>query len=121
MLDAGEFRDDIKVRSRRNAVQARKLSDMLTEAINKYANRPLTTMQVIEHLIEFAKELREEPKRAEEIGLSEDEPAFYDALVQTKSALDVLGVAQLRAIAHDLVSRLRETPTIDRNLHDVEN
>ncbi len=74
------LRDEITVRSRQNAVQARKFSDMLDEALKKYESRSVTTMQLIEHLIEFAKELRDEPKRAESMGLSEEEVAFYDAL-----------------------------------------
>jgi len=112
------LRDEIKVRSRQNAVQARKFSDMLAEAINKYESRSLTTMQLIEHLIEFAKELRDEPKRAEEMGLSEDELAFYDALAQSKSAVEVLGDEQLRAIARDLVKSVRESATIDWSLRE---
>jgi type I restriction enzyme R subunit len=112
------LRDEIKVRSRQNAVQARKFSDMLAEAINKYESRSLTTMQLIEHLIEFAKELRDEPKRAQEMGLSEDELAFYDALAESKSALEVLGDARLRAIARDLVKSVRESATIDWNLRE---
>jgi type I restriction enzyme R subunit len=112
------LRDEIKVRSRQNAVQARKFSDLLSEAITKYDNRSLTTMQLIEHLIEFAKELRDEPKRAETMGLSDDELAFYDALAESKSALDVLGDAKLRAIARDLVKSVRESATIDWNLRE---
>lgn len=112
------LRDEIKVRSRQNAVQARKFSDLLAEAINKYESRSLTTMQLIEHLIEFAKELRDEPKRAEEMGLSEDELAFYDALAQSKSAVEILGDGRLRAIARDLVKSVRESATIDWNLRE---
>lgn len=112
------LRDEIKVRSRQNAVQARKFSDMLSEAIKKYESRSLTTMQLIEHLIEFAKELRDEPKRAESMGLSDDELAFYDALAESKSAVAVLGDARLRAIARDLVKSVRESATIDWNLRE---
>jgi len=112
------LRDEIKVRSRQNAVQARRFSDMLSEAVNKYESRSLTTMQLIEHLIAFAKELRDEPKRAEEMNLSEDELAFYDALAQSKSAIEVLGDAKLRAIARDLVKSVRESATIDWNLRE---
>jgi type I restriction enzyme R subunit len=112
------LRDEIKVRSRQNAVQARKFSELLSEAISKYENRSLTTMQLIERLIEFAKELRDEPKRAETMGLSEDELAFYDALAQSKSAVDVLGDAKLRAIARDLLQSVRESATIDWNLRE---
>lgn len=112
------LRDEIKVRSRQNAVQARKFSELLSESISKYEARSLTTMQLIEHLIDFAKELRDEPKRAEAMGLSEDELAFYDALAQSKSAMEVLGDAQLRAIARDLVKSVRENATIDWNLRE---
>jgi type I restriction enzyme R subunit len=112
------LRDEIRVRSRQNAVQARKFSDMLTEALKKYEIRSMTTMQLIEHLIEFAKELRDEPKRAESMGLSEDEVAFYDALAESESALQVLGDAQLRTIARDLVKSVRESATIDWNLRE---
>jgi type I restriction enzyme R subunit len=112
------LRDEIKIRSRQNAVQARKFSDMLSEAIMKYEARSLTTVQLIEHLIEFAKELRDDPKRAETMGLSDDELAFYDALAQSKSAVEVLGDAQLRAIARDLVKSVRESATIDWNLRE---
>ena len=112
------LRDEIKVRSRQNAVQARKFSDMLSDTLKKYESRSLTTMQLIEHLIEFAKELRDEPKRAEEMGLSEEELAFYDALAQSSSAVQVLGDAKLRAIARDLVKSVRESATIDWNLRE---
>ncbi len=83
---------------------------MLSEAINRYENHSLTTMQLIEHLIAFAKELRGEPKRAEEMDLSEDEPAFYDALAQSESAMQVLGDTKLRAIARDLVKACVKAP-----------
>ena len=112
------LRDEIKVRSRQNAVQARKFSDMLADAVRKYESRSITTMQLIEHLVEFAKELRDDPKRAESMGLSEDEVAFYDALAQSESAVQILGDAQLRAIARDLVKSVRENATIDWNLRE---
>ena len=112
------LRDEIKIRSRQNAVQARKFSDMLSDAMKKYESRSLTTVRLIEHLIEFAKELRDEPKRAEAMGLSEDELAFYDALAENESAVQVLGDAKLRAIARDLVKSVRESATIDWNLRE---
>jgi type I restriction enzyme R subunit len=112
------LRDEIRVRSRQNAVQARKFSEMLGEAVKRYESRSLTTMQLIGHLVEFAKELRDDPKRAESMGLSEDELAFYDALAESKSALEVLGDAHLRAIARDLVKTVRASVTIDWNLRE---
>ena len=112
------LRDEIKVRSRQNAVQARKFSEMLGEAVKKYESRSITTMQLIEHLIEFAKEIRDDPKRAESMGLSDDEVAFYDALATSESAVKVLGDVQLRAIARDLLQSVRESATIDWKLRE---
>ena len=73
-------------------------------------------MQLIQHLIEFAKELRDEPERATSMGLSADELAFYDALAQSESAVQVLGDVRLRAIARELVKSVRENATIDWSL-----
>jgi type I restriction enzyme R subunit len=112
------LRDEIKVRSRTNAVQSRKFSEMLDSAVRKYDNRSIDTVQFIEHLIEFAKELRDDPKRAEQLGLNEDEVAFYDALADNESALSVLGDKQLRIIARELVQSVRASVTIDWNLKE---
>jgi type I restriction enzyme R subunit len=78
----------------------------------------LTTMQMIEQLIKFAKELRDDPKRADAMGLTEDEVAFYDALAESESAVKVLGDEQLRTIARELVKSVRENATIDWNLRE---
>jgi type I restriction enzyme R subunit len=94
-----------------------KVSDMLSEAISKYQNQSLTTTQLIEHLIAFAKELRDKPKRRGN-GSFEDELAFFDVLAQSRSAIEVLGDAQLRAIARDPVKGGRESATIDWNLRE---
>ena len=110
------LRDEIKVPSRQNAVQARKFSEMLSEAITRYHSKSLTAMQLIQHLIEFAKELRDEPERANSMGFSANELAFYDALAQSESAVQVLGDIQLRTIARELVKSVRENATIDWNL-----
>ena len=112
------LRDEIKARSKQNAVQARKFSEMLGESLQRYESKSLTTTQLIEHLVRFAKELRDDPKRAEEMGLTEDEVAFYDALASSESALQILGDAKLRAIARDLVKSVREDATIDWNLRE---
>ncbi len=110
------LRDEIRVRSHQNAVQARKFSEMLSEALARYESRSVTTMQLIEQLIIFAKELRDDPKRAESMNLSEDELAFYDALAQSDSAVQVLGDAQLRTIARELAKSIRANATIDWHL-----
>ncbi len=91
---------------------------MLSEAIKTYETRSLTTMQIIEQLVEFAKEMRDDPQRAESMGLSDNELAFYDALAESKSAVEVLGNAQLCVIARELVGSVRESVTIDWNLRE---
>jgi type I restriction enzyme, R subunit len=113
------LRDEIKVRSKSNAIQARKFSEMLDEAVHRYDNRSIDTVELIERLIEFAKELRDDPKRAEELGLSDDEVAFYDALADNETALQVLGDETLRTIARELVKSIRESVTIDWNLRET--
>ncbi|MBV9718019.1 MAG: type I restriction endonuclease subunit R [Candidatus Eremiobacteraeota bacterium] len=112
------LRQEIKVREKSNAVQARKFSEMLEEAVRRYDNRSIDTVQLIERLIEFAKELRDDPKRAEQLGLTEEEVAFYDALADNESAVEVLGDDALRTIARELVKNLRENITIDWNLRE---
>ncbi len=105
--------DEIKTRSRKNLVQARSFAEMLEEAIRKYQNRSIETAQVIAELIELAKEMREAQKRGEQLGLSEDETAFYDALEVNDSAVKVLGDETLRTIARELVEAVRRSVTID--------
>ena len=64
---------------------------MLEQAIRRYQNRAIETAQVIEELIRLAKEMREAAERGEELGLTDDEVAFYDALETNDSAVKVLG------------------------------
>ena len=95
--------DEIKTRATKNLVQARSFSEMLEKSIRAYQNRAIETAQVIEELIELAKEMREAEQRGEDLGLTEDELAFYDALETNDSAVKVLGDATLRIIAQELV------------------
>ncbi len=110
--------DEIRGRGKKNAVQSKKFSDMLHAAIKKYQNNLLTAAQVIEELIKLAHEVREADKRGENLGLSDDEIAFYDALVQNESAGEVLGDETLRELARILVARVRENATIDWSLRE---
>ena len=105
--------DQIRVRMTRNAVQARKFSEMLEAAILRYQNRTIEAAQVILELIELAREMREADQRGEKLGLSQDERAFYDALAENQSAVEVLGDEQLRVIATELVTTVRNNTTID--------
>jgi len=105
--------DEIKTKSKKNVVQARSFAEMLEKAIRKYQNRAIEAAQVIEELIELAKEMREAHKRGEELGMADDEIAFYDALEVNDSAVAVLGDETLKTIAQELVAAVRRSVTID--------
>jgi type I restriction enzyme R subunit len=107
------LKGEIKIRSRRNVVQARKFSELIEASLRRYQNRAIETAQVIEELIGLAKDLNEALRRGERLGLNEDELAFYDALEVNDSAVQVLGDASLRAIAKELVENVRKNTTID--------
>ena len=107
------MKDEIKTRSRRNVVKSRLFSALLEGSIRKYQNRAIQAAQVIEELIGLAKQIREESAKGEELGLSEDEVAFYDALEVNDSAVKVLGDATLKTIARELVDTVRRNTTID--------
>jgi len=104
---------EIRIRSRKNIVQARSFAEMLEKSIQLYQNRAIETAQVIEELIRLAKDLREADKRGEDLGLTEDEIAFYDALEVNDSAVKVLGDETLRIIAQQLVKAVRGNLKID--------
>lgn len=105
--------DEIKLRSRKNLVQSRSFSEMLERTIRAYQNRAIETAQVIEELISIAKEIRAADKRGEQLHLTEDEVAFYDALEVNDSAVKVLGDETLQEIARELVKMVHNNVTID--------
>ena len=104
---------EIKVRRRKNVVQARSFAEMLEQAIRRYQNRAVEAVQVIEELIALAKEMREADRRGEKLGLTDEELAFYDALETNDSAVKVLGEPTLKQIARELVETVRRNVTID--------
>ncbi len=105
--------DEIKVRSRKNLVQSRLFSQMLEECIRKYQNRAIETAQILQELIDLAKQMREADKRGEELGFSAEELAFYDALEVNDSAVKVLGDETLKTIARELVDTVHKNTSID--------
>jgi type I restriction enzyme R subunit len=109
---------EIKSRGRRNVVQARSFAELLEQAVRKYQNRAIETAQVIEELIQLAKEMRKANARGEELHLSEDELAFYDALEVNDSAVKVLGEPTLVKIARELVETVKKNVTIDWTVRD---
>jgi type I restriction enzyme R subunit len=110
--------DEIRIRSRKNIVQGRAFSEMLEEAVNKYQKRALTSAEVIQELIKLAKEMKKAQSRGDDLGLNEEEMAFYDALSQNNSAVEVLGDQNLCIIAHELLEKVRQNVTIDWSLRE---
>jgi type I restriction enzyme R subunit len=105
--------DEIKSQSRKNVVQARSFAEMLEQTILRYQNRTIEAAQVIAELIELAKDMKTANRRGEDLGLTDDEIAFYDALEVSDSAVATLGDETLKAIARELVETVRKNATID--------
>ena len=112
------LKGEVAARRKKNVVQARSFAQMLEQTLLRYQNRAIEAAQVIEELIQLARELREANLRGEKLGLSEDELAFYDALETNDSAVQVLGDETLRAIARELVETVRGNVTIDWTLRE---
>ncbi|MDE0075421.1 MAG: type I restriction endonuclease subunit R [Gammaproteobacteria bacterium] len=112
------LKSELAVRKRKNVVQARSFAEMLEQTVHRYGNRAIEAGQVIEELIQLAREMREANARGEELGLSEDELAFYDALETNDSAVTVLGDETLRDIARELVETVRNNIKIDWTLRE---
>jgi type I restriction enzyme R subunit len=105
--------DEITASKRTSVVQSKRFSEKLDESIARYHNRALETAQVIEALIDLAREMREANSRGERLGLSDDEVAFYDALGANASAVEVLKDDQLKLIAQEVATTVRNNTTID--------
>ena len=112
------LKGEISTRKRKNVVQARSFAEMLEQTLRRYQNRAIEAAQVIEELIELARDMRAANARGEELGLSDDELAFFDALETNDSAVKVLGDETLRGIARELVKTVRSNVTIDWTLRE---
>ena len=107
------LRDEIRARARNNVVQEKKYGDRLLETLRKYHNRAIETAQVIEELIQLAKEFQAALKREDALGLGRDEIAFYDALANNESAVRELGDEVLKKIAIEITEKLRASTSVD--------
>jgi type I restriction enzyme R subunit len=110
--------NELKIRSKKYLVQSRSFAEMLEATIRRYQNRTIEAAQVIAELIDLAKQMREGQKRGADLGLSDDEIAFYDALEVNDSAVKELGDPILKQIAQELVLRVRQSVTIDWTLRE---
>ena len=105
--------DDIRSRSRSNVVESRRFSARLQDAIARYHTNAISTVEVIQELIGLAHDLQAARARGEETGLSPEEIAFYDALADNESAVEVLGNDELKLIAAELLRSLRANVSVD--------
>lgn len=105
--------DGIRSRSKSNVVQTKAFSERLEDAVARYHSNAITTAAVLQELIHLAKDIRAARQRGEEQGLCEDEIAFYDALAENESAIQLLGDDKLKVIAHELLLSLRENISVD--------
>ena len=112
------IKGELSTRRRHNMVQARSFAGMLEDTLRRYQNRAIEAAQVIEELVQLAKEIREATARGEQLGLTEEELAFYDALETNDSAVKILGDEILRTIAQELVETIRKNVTVDWTLRE---
>ena len=110
--------NELKARSKTNLVKSKKLLEMLEASIKKYQNNLLTTAEIIQELINIAKQIKEADKEGEKLGLTQDEVAFYNALEVNDSAVQVLGDETLKIIAREIADKVRANATIDWTIRE---
>jgi type I restriction enzyme R subunit len=110
--------NEIVSRAKTNLVKSKALLEMLESAIKKYQNNLLSTAEIIQRLIEIAREVRESDKQGEKLNLTKDEVAFYNALEINDSAINVLGDETLRDIAREIADKVKRNATIDWTIRE---
>lgn len=105
--------DEIRSRSKTNVVETKRFSERLEAAIARYHTNAISTVEVLQELIDLAKEVRAARRRGEDEGLSQDEIAFYDALAESESAVELMGNDSLKVIAHELLVSLKGSVSVD--------
>jgi type I restriction enzyme, R subunit len=105
--------DEIRIKFKKNQVKSKKFSQMLEEAVNKYRNQGITSAQIIQEMVNIAKEVNDDKSKGKELGLNLEEEAFYDALADNQSAKDLLGEKVLAEMAHKIRERVKANASID--------
>jgi type I restriction enzyme R subunit len=105
--------DEIKARAHRSVVLSESFSRMLEETIHRYQNRTIDAATVIMEMMGIADQIKAADERGEDLGLTEDEYAFYTALAENESAIKVLGDEQLALIARKVLEVVRKNTSID--------
>jgi type I restriction enzyme R subunit len=104
---------EIKSKAKRNVVESRAFSERLEEAVARYHSNTISTVEMLQALIDLAQDIKASADRGEAEGLSDEELAFYDALAQNETAVEIMGNEQLRIIAHELLEQIRGNVTVD--------
>lgn len=105
--------DEIRFRSKTNVIETKRFSERLEAAIARYHTNAISTVEVLQQLINLATDVRAARRRGEDEGLSQDEIAFYDALAESQSAVELMGNDSLKVIAHELLVSLKGSVTVD--------
>jgi type I restriction enzyme R subunit len=105
--------DQIRITERSNIVQSKKFREALEDALLRYTNKAISTAEMITKLIDLAKELREAQRHGQDLGLSQEETAFYDALAENGSAKEVMKSDTLRLMARELAEMIKKMPKLD--------
>jgi type I restriction enzyme R subunit len=111
----------IQIHARAQGAHGLKVRSAYVDAAinNAYHNPTIATQEIIDELINLAHEMREAAHRGENLGLSDDELAFYDALAMNESAVEVMGVDELKVIATELLMKVRQSVTIDWTIREA--
>mgnify|MGYP000959430373 FL=1 len=107
------IKEQVKHYQKTSVVKAQKFSEMLQKSVNGYLNGMLTNAEVIEELLNMAKEMMAERKEGKDLGLSQEELAFYDALTKPQAVKDFYDNEELIAITRELTEAMRQNATID--------
>lgn len=110
--------EQIQIYRRTNVVQSEKFSEIIQGVMNRYLNGMLTNEEVIEELLKMAQQIREAHDAGDELGLSEDELAFYDALTKPQAIKDFYENDELIAITKELTDALRKNRSVDWQKRD---
>ncbi|MBE6513496.1 MAG: type I restriction endonuclease subunit R [Methanobrevibacter olleyae] len=107
------LKDKIRIHKRKNIIESEEFSELLTKTMNQYINRHITNEEVIQELIKLAHMIKKSKEEGNELGLDDDEQAFYSAIVKPEGIKDFYQNDELIQLTHELTEQLRKNQTID--------
>ena len=107
------LKDKIRVHKRKNIIESEEFSELLTKTMNQYINRHITNEEVIQELIKLAHMIKKSKEEGNDLGLDDDEQAFYSAIVKPEGIKDFYENEELIKLTHELTEQLRKNQTID--------